>query len=141
MSEGKLKWQPYEFSKLFSAVFLFYLKKKYWEMKVTYMYVRTYIAHTLFYFRNVDILITCESHFGIQSKSPEGFMLVGRSTFVQSKVPRGCVAVYKTLNLEAEFDVLSTSFKDCIVVKIRYTDIVNAAMYIPPRNSLYFNYI
>ena len=57
---------------------------------------------------------------------------------MQSKSPRGGVAVYKNAKLNAEFDTLSTAFRDCVIIKIRYTNIVIAAMYIPPRNSLYF---
>ena len=64
---------------------------------------------------------------------------MGHSVIIESKKPRGGVAVYKNLKLETEIDVLSLIFKDTVVLKIRNTDAVIAAMNIPPGNSEYYN--
>ena len=36
-------------------------------------------------FENIDIVIIGETHFGIRTKCPIGFEIVGRSTVVESK--------------------------------------------------------
>ena len=43
------------------------------------------------------------------------------------------------MRLGVELDILSLAFRDCVVFKIRYSDVVFAAMYIPPRNSVYYD--
>ena len=60
---------------------------------------------------------------------------------LSQKTPLGGVAVYKNKQLDAELDVISVYFRDCVVFKIRYTDLVIATMYIPPHNSEYYDNI
>ena len=87
-------------------------------------------------FKNEDIVIICETHFGIRTKCPECFILIGRSNVIKSKKPRGDVAVYKNKHHDAELDVISVDFRDWILFKIRLADLLVAAVYIPPRNTL-----
>ena len=42
-------------------------------------------------FKNEDIVIICETHFGIRTKCPEGFILIGRSNVIKSKKKHGVV--------------------------------------------------
>ena len=49
--------------------------------------------------------------------------------------------MYKNKHLDAELDVISGDFKDCILFQIRHPDLLVAAVYIPPRNSEYFDEI
>ena len=80
-----------------------------------------------------------ETHFGVRSRTLDGFYFVGRSVKIESKAPRGGVAIYKNLRLDVDIDILSLVFRDCVVFKIRYTTVIFAAMYIPPRNSAYYD--
>ena len=48
-------------------------------------------------FENNDIVIICESHLGVRSKCPDGFVLTCRSKVLESKRPRGGVAVYRNI--------------------------------------------
>ena len=90
-------------------------------------------------FENQDIIIIIETRSGVRTKSPEGFILSDRSTAIKSKKPRGGVAVFKNKHIDVEIDIISIDFRDCVIFEIRDTDIVIAAMYIPPRNSEFFD--
>ena len=90
-------------------------------------------------FNGYDIVIIDESHFGVRSTWPKGFIFASRSNPVVSKKPTGGVAVYQNNNFHFHIDIISNYFRDCVVFKIRFTDLVVAAMYIPPRNSEYYD--
>ena len=71
-----------------------------------------------------DMLITCESHFGVRTRCPEEFILVFRSKRI---VPRKPIleAVYKNVNFYAE--IVSCS--------IRYTDLIITMLYISENSN------
>ena len=52
----------------------------------------------------------------------------------------GGVAVYKNKHPNAKLDI-SKDFRECILFKIRHTDLLVASVYIPPRNSKSFDEI
>ena len=60
---------------------------------------------------------------------------------MKSKVPRGGVAVYKNIRSEFNINVICDELRDCVVVKVRDTDLVIAAPYITPSNSAYYDEI
>ena len=92
-------------------------------------------------FKKIDILIINETHFNQRIKCPPNFLYVGRSAKVESKSPRGGVAIYKNIELTLTLDVLCDSLRDCVIVGLKDTDLVIAAQYIPPSNSIYYNEI
>ena len=47
--------------------------------------------------------------------------------------------MFKNNHIDVEIDIISIDFRDCVIFEIRNTDIVIAAMYIPPRNSELFD--
>ena len=65
----------------------------------------------------MDLVIINETHFGERSRSPKGFILIGRSTKVESKIPRGGVAIFKNSKSDVDIDILSLAFKDCVYSK------------------------
>ena len=88
-------------------------------------------------FSHYDIVIN-ETHFGARLKCPDEFICTGRSDIISSKRPRGGVAVYKRLSYPYQLEIV-TKLRDCVVVKIKNTDLIIAAIYIPPSDSLYFD--
>ena len=64
-------------------------------------------------FEKFTLLIINETHFGVRSKCPAGLLLIGRSRKIQSKSPRGGVAIYKSLLYPLLIDVLYEGLKDC----------------------------
>ena len=80
-----------------------------------------------------------ETHFGVRTRCPELFEIVCRSKLLESKKPRGGVAIYKKKSLQVQLDVICSEFRDCVVVRIRNTDMVLAGMYIPPENSPFYS--
>ena len=88
---------------------------------------------------NIDVLVVSETHFGKRSKSPKGFHLVLRSDPLDSAKPRGGVAIYKKHTVEIEMRPFKINLPDCCVVSLVNTKILIIALYIPPRNSQYFN--
>ena len=86
-----------------------------------------------------DVLCISESHFGIRSKCPQDFTLVARSKKVESKSPRGGVAVFRNNTCNIDLEVLYDEFQDCVICRILNTDVLLVAMYIPPSNSIYFD--
>ena len=88
--------------------------------------------------KNFDIACICETHFGIRSKSLDGFTLVARSKQIESKSPRGGVAVYRNNSCPVNVELFYDGLKDCVICKIMNTNVLLVAMYIPPTNSIYF---
>ena len=86
-----------------------------------------------------DILVISETHFGQRLKCPDGFCCVSRSKCLKSKKPRGGVALFKRKTCMVQMDALDMDFRDCVVVYFRDCDVVMAAIYIPPSNSIYFD--
>ena len=85
------------------------------------------------------MLCISESHFGIRSKCPNDFTLVGRSKKVESKSPRGGVAIFKSRSCSVDLELMSDDFQDSVICRIMNTDVLLVAMYIPPSNSVYFD--
>ena len=90
-------------------------------------------------FDKSDILIIGESHFKIRVKSPENFYLVGKSKPNPSKKSRGGLAVYRKIKSRINLKLLSEEFEDAVIFEIDGSNVVIAAVYIPPSNSKYFN--
>ena len=86
-----------------------------------------------------DIVVLSETHFNIRMKCPEGFYIVGRSKAAETKKPRGGVAVFKSKSSNIKLNIISDTFKDCVIFEICNTTIVVIAIYIPPNNSTYFD--
>ena len=80
-----------------------------------------------------------ETHFNERIKCPEGFIFEGRSEKVESKTPRGGVAVFKNKQASFNIEIICESMRDCVVFEIKNSDMVISAQYIPPSNSIYFN--
>ena len=53
--------------------------------------------------------------------------------------PRGGVAVYQKKDSIYDLEVLSDDFPNSIAVKVKNTNIVLIAVYIPPSDSKYYN--
>ena len=93
-------------------------------------------------FRKSDVIIIIpETHFGVRVRCPKDFLFISRSQRVKSKVPRGGVAVYKNVQSDFDIDVICNDLRDCIIMKIRNTELIIAAPYITTHNSLYYDNI
>ena len=66
-------------------------------------------------------------------------MYICRSEKSDSKVPRGGVAIFKNISCNVNIEVLCDTLRDCAVFKVSNTDLIIAALYIPPQNSVYYN--
>ena len=88
-------------------------------------------------FQRTDILVITETHFNKRTKCPTNFTLLERSPPVQSKRPRGGVAIYKKIHCSLQFVTL-LNLPDCIVSEIMDTNIVIIAIYIPPSTSPFY---
>ena len=91
--------------------------------------------------KTFDIVVISETKFGDRVTCPNGFVYVGRSIKIESKSPRGGVAVYRNINTDIQIDCLYDGFRDCLIFRIRDSDAIFAAIYIPPANSIYFDEI
>ena len=80
---------------------------------------------------NLSLVITC----------PDNFVFIGRSKKITSKSPRGGVAAFKKRNFNIEIVEMYDNFRDCFIFKIKDSELVIIAMYIPPSNSLYYDRI
>ena len=60
------------------------------EFKINFYLVMCQVC-----FNNRELLIICETHFGIRHKCPENFVLIGKSKPHYVKKLRGGVAIYK----------------------------------------------
>ena len=85
-----------------------------------------------------DIICISETHFGVRSKALLNFTLISRSKKIESKSPRGGVALYKNNSCSIDVEIIYDGFRDCVVCRIKNTDVILVAMYIPPSNSKYF---
>ena len=92
-------------------------------------------------FSKVDVIIIQETHFGVRVRCPKDFLFISRPQRVKLKVPRGGVAVYKNVHSDFKIDVICNDLRDCIIMKIRNTELIIAAPYITPHNSLYYDNI
>ena len=88
---------------------------------------------------NYDVIVISETHFNERTRCPEGFAYEGRSQKVPSKIPRGGVAIYRNVRSHIQVEVLCDSLRDCVVFEIKHSNLVIAAQYIPPSNSIYFD--
>ena len=91
------------------------------------------------FLKKFDIVLINETHFNERIKVPEGFIFEGRSWKIESKSPRGGVVLYRNTECEAQITILCDSMRDCVVFEIKNSDMVIAAQYIPPSNSVYYN--
>ena len=88
---------------------------------------------------DIDILAIQETHFNIRHKCPDNFYMIGRSKTVKSYKPRGGVAVYRSFKCQVRLRAIKSDFPDCVLVEICNSNIIIAAIYIPPNNSEYYN--
>ena len=88
-------------------------------------------------FQRTDILIITETHFNKRTKCPKDFVLLESSPPIESKRPRGGVALYKRIHCSLEFITL-LNLPDCIVSEVIDTNIIIIAIYIPPSTSPFF---
>ena len=96
-------------------------------------------SHIINLFLEYDIIVLCESHFNVRITCPEGFVFSGRSKPVESKRPRGGVVVYTNKQLDAELVILTDDLRDALIISIKDSNIIIAALYIPPINSQFYH--
>ena len=89
-------------------------------------------------FKNFDLLCVSETHFGVRSKCPDGFTLIGRSKATASKKLRGGVALFRKNLCSVDIELFYDGFQDSIICRIMNTDVLLVVMYLPPSNSIYF---
>ena len=97
--------------------------------------------HILSFLKKFDILVIIETQFNIRVKCPTGFSLVGRSSKIHSIAEKGLygVAVFKNNNEDFQLDIVTVELIDSVIFRVRDSDLILAAMYIPPPNSQYFS--
>ena len=83
------------------------------------------------FLNSFDIVCICETHFGVRSKALVNFTLISRSKKIESKSPRGGVALYKNNSCSIDVEIIYYGFRDCVVCRIKNTDVILVAMYIP----------
>ena len=91
------------------------------------------------FLKKFDIVLINETHFNERIKCPDGFIFEGRSEKIESKTPRGGVAVFKNKQCSINIEIICNSMRDCIVFEVKNSSMVIAAQYIPPSNSIYFD--
>ena len=91
--------------------------------------------------KNYDVVIIQETHFNERIRCPDGFTFEGRSLKVPSKSPRGGVAIYKNNMSDIQVELMCDTLRDCVIFGITHSDLVIAAQYIPPSNSIYYDEI
>ena len=87
--------------------------------------------------QNSDILFITETHFNKRTKCPSNFVLIENSPPIESKRPRGGVAIYKRIHCSLQIITL-LNLPDFIVCELLDTNIIIAAIYIPPSTSPFF---
>ena len=87
-------------------------------------------------FGNHDLLIIMETFFLKRHKTPDGFLLVGKSDPL-CDASRGGVAVYKKCSLDIDFHVYSDLCPDMVVFGAKSLNSVFIAPYVAPENSKY----
>ena len=96
-----------------------------------------FLHHVRDLFKDHDIVVINETHLNILDKCQKKNLFVGRSKPIESKYPRGGVAVFKNMNSDIETEVISTDFRDCVIFKVMPLNVTCIAPYIPPSNSKY----
>ena len=89
--------------------------------------------------KNYDIVVIQETHFNERIRCPDGFTFEGRSLKVPSKSPRGGVAIYKNNTSDIQVELMCDTLRDCVIFGITHSDLIIAAQYIPPSNSIYYH--
>ena len=89
--------------------------------------------------KTFDIVVLNETHFNERVKCPDGFIFEGRSTKVDSKVPRGGTAIYKNKQSPLCIEIVCNTLRDCVIAEVKNSGIVIVAQYIPPSNSVYYD--
>ena len=82
--------------------------------------------------------IFSKTQLSVRGKCPPGFILVARSRKVDSKGPRGGVAIYKKESCHIRIELIYNGLRDCVICRILDTNIIIIGLYIPPINSEYF---
>ena len=97
--------------------------------------------HILSFLKEMDVLVIIERQFNIRVKCPTGFSLVGRSSKIHSIAGNGIhgVAVFKNNNGDFQLDTVTVELIDSVIFRVRDSDVILTAMYIPPSNSHYFS--
>ena len=95
--------------------------------------------NVLLFLSTFDVVCICETHFGVRSKCPENFTLIARSKKIESKAPRGGVAIFKNNFCSVDMELFYDGFQDCVICQVLNTDILLIAIYIPPSTSIYFD--
>ena len=70
-------------------------------------------------FKNFDIIVINETHFGDRARCPEGFTFISRSKKTPLKDPRGGVAVFLNSLCNFQIEVICDSLNDCSICKIK----------------------
>ena len=60
---------------------------------------------------------------------------------VVSKIPSGGVAIFDIITCRLQINMVYNGLRDCVICHIKNSDIIIAAVYIPPSNSKYFDNI
>ena len=61
-------------------------------------------------FKKFDIVVIIESHFNVRIKCPPDFTYVTRSKKIDSKTPKGGVAVFKNNKCDLDIEILCHNF-------------------------------
>ena len=88
---------------------------------------------------DADVIILTETHFKVRHKTPKKYFLVAKSKTEYKNKARGGVAIYVKERSVFNIDILSTDFYDLVVCNIRGSDVVIAAVYLPPAESNYYS--
>ena len=88
---------------------------------------------------DVDILVISETHFNIRIKCPEKFYLIGKSKPKQKEKARGGIAMYRSFTCNVRLEMIDIGFDDCVIAEVCDSNVIIAAMYIPPNNSKYYD--
>ena len=89
--------------------------------------------------KKIDIVLINETHFNERIKCPDGFVFEGRSVKVESKTPRGGVAMFRNKQCSMNIEIICNSMRDCLVFEVKNSNMIVAEQYIPPSNSIYFD--
>ena len=87
-------------------------------------------------FGDHDLLIIMETFFLKRHKTPDGFLLIGKSDPL-CDARRGGVAVYKRRSLDIDFHVYTDLCPDMVVFGAKSLNSVFIAPYVAPDNSKY----
>ena len=74
-----------------------------------------------------------------QSSEIPHFSIVTRSNAGEMKTSHGGVALYKKIDPNINFNIISNDLYDMIVAEIQDTNFIMVVTYIPPNNTKYYN--